>query len=49
VTAGEGPGPWSEWSTDLAAVRPRPSRITEVRLVVEDGQVRLSGLALSPE
>jgi hypothetical protein len=49
VTAGEGPGPWSDWSTDLATVRPRPARITEVRLTVEEGRVRLSGLALAPE
>jgi len=47
VTAGEGPGEWSEWSGDLAALRPRPTRVREVRVAVEGGVVRLDDLALT--
>jgi len=47
VTAGEGPGEWSEWSGDLAALRPRPARVREVRVAVEGGVVRLDDLALT--
>jgi hypothetical protein len=49
VTAGEEPGRWSEWSHDLVRLRPRPARVSEVRLTVDGGQVRLSDLALAPE
>ena len=47
VTAGEGPGEWSDWSGDLAALRPRPARVREVRVAVEGGVVRLDNLALT--
>jgi hypothetical protein len=47
VTAGEGPGAWSAWRHDLLATRPRPARLRGVSLTVEDGQVRLSNLALT--
>ena len=47
VTAGEGPGSWSEWSGDLAALRPRPARVREVRVAVEGGVVRLDDVALT--
>jgi hypothetical protein len=46
VTAGEGPGAWSVWTADLVALRPRPSRATDVKLVVEGG-VRLDNVALT--
>lgn len=45
VSAGEGPGPWSPWSGDLGALRPRPSKLTEVKIVVEGGSVRLDNVA----
>jgi hypothetical protein len=45
VTAGEGPGEWSDWSGDLAGLRPRPARVREVRVAVEGGVVRLHNLA----
>jgi tetratricopeptide (TPR) repeat protein len=47
VTAGEGPGDWSDWSGDLAGLRPRPSRVREIRVAVEGGVVRLDNLALT--
>lgn len=47
VTSGEGPGAWAPWSTDLAALRPRPARVKEVRIVVEGGTVRLDNVALT--
>jgi tetratricopeptide (TPR) repeat protein len=47
VTAGEGPGEWSDWSADLAGLRPRPARVREVRVAVEGGVVRLDNLALT--
>jgi len=48
VTAGEGPGAWSPWSVDLAALRPRAARATEVTIVVAGGAVRLDNVALTP-
>jgi hypothetical protein len=47
VTAGEGPGGWSPWTADVAALRPRPARVKEVRIVVEGGTVRLDNVALT--
>jgi hypothetical protein len=47
VTGGEGPGGWSEWSGDLDGLRPRPSRVREIRVAVEGGVVRLDNLALT--
>lgn len=47
VTAGEAPGSWSSWSGDLAALRPRPTRVTEVKIVVEGGSVRVDNVALT--
>jgi hypothetical protein len=47
VTAGEGPGGWSPWSTDLAALRPRPARFTEIKAVVEGGTARIDNVALT--
>lgn len=47
VTGGEGPGEWSEWSGDLAALRPRPARVREIRVAVDGGVVRLDNLALT--
>lgn len=47
VTGGEGPGDWSHWSADVAGVRPRPSRVKEVRIAIEGGIVRLDNVALS--
>jgi hypothetical protein len=47
VTGGEGPGDWSDWSGDLAALRPRPSRVREIRVAVDGGVVRLDNVALT--
>jgi hypothetical protein len=47
VTGGEGPGEWSEWTSDLAALRPRPARVREIRVAVDGGVVRLDNLALT--
>jgi hypothetical protein len=47
VTGGEGPGEWSSWSGDLAGLRPRPSKVREIRVAVEGGVVRLDNLALT--
>lgn len=47
VTAGEGPGEWSDWSGDLGGLRPRPSRLREIRVAVEGGVVRLDNVALT--
>jgi len=47
VTAGEGPGEWSEWTSDLAALRPRPSRVRQIGVAVDGGVVRLDNLALT--
>lgn len=49
VTAGEGPGGWLPWSADLAALRPKPTRITEIKAVVEGGTARLDNVALTPK
>ena len=48
VTAGEGPGEWSDWTADLAGLRPKPARISEIKAVVEGGTVRLDNVALTP-
>ena len=47
VTGGEGPGEWSDWSSDLSALRPRPSRVREIRVAVDGGVVRLDNVALT--
>jgi len=47
VIGGEQPGAWSPWTADVAALRPRPSRIKEVRIVVDSGTVRLDNVALT--
>ena len=47
VTGGEGPGEWSDWTSDLAALRPRPARVREIRLAVDGGVVRLDNVALT--
>jgi hypothetical protein len=47
VTGGEAPGEWAEWSSDLAALRPRPSRVREIRVAVDGGLVRLDNVALT--
>ena len=49
VSAGESPGPWSGWHTDLPALRPRPARLTHLRLLIEGGTIRLDDVALLAE
>jgi len=46
VSLGEGPGGWSPWQADLGALRPRPARVTDAKVVVEGGTVRLDRLAV---
>lgn len=46
ASLGEGPGGWSPWQADLGALRPRPARVTDVKVVVEGGIVRLDRLAV---
>jgi tetratricopeptide (TPR) repeat protein len=48
VTGGEGPGGWSPWSQDLASLRPKPAKITEIRVNAEGGVVRFDNVAISP-
>ncbi len=48
VTGGEGPGAWSPWTQDLAALRPKPAKITEIRVNAEGGVVRFDNVAISP-
>jgi hypothetical protein len=46
VSLGEGPGGWSPWKGDLGALRPRPVHVTEVKVLVEGGTVRVDNLAV---
>jgi hypothetical protein len=46
VTGGEGPGGWTPWSEDVSGLRPRPARITAIRIVAEGGGVRLDNVTL---
>jgi tetratricopeptide (TPR) repeat protein len=46
VSAGESPGGWDTWQADLATLRPRPARLTELRVQVEGGTVRLDNVAV---
>jgi len=46
VSLGEGPGGWSPWKGDLGAIRPRPARVTDVKVLVEGGTVRVDRLAV---
>ncbi len=47
VTGGEGPGAWTPWSEDVSSLRPRPTRITSIRITAEGGGVRLDNVALN--
>lgn len=49
VSSGEGPGDWSSWSHDLAALRPRPAHLKALTLLVEAGTVRLDDVELGAE
>jgi hypothetical protein len=46
VSLGEGPGAWSTWKSDLGRLRPRPARVTDVKVLVEGGAVRVDNLAV---
>jgi hypothetical protein len=46
VSLGEKPGGWSTWKSDLGRLRPRPSRVTDVKVLVEGGTVRVDNLAV---
>ena len=47
VTAGDPPGAWTPWTADIGGLRPRPSRVKEVRIAVEGGTVLLDNVALT--
>jgi len=47
VTGGEGPGGWTPWSDEVSSLRPRPTRVTAVRITAEGGAVRLDNVALN--
>jgi hypothetical protein len=49
VSNGEGEGGWSAWSHDLAALRPRPARVTGVSVTVTAGTVRLDDVTLAAQ
>jgi hypothetical protein len=46
VTAGEGPGDWFSWGSDLAALRPRPAQLRELHIEALGGTVRLDQVSL---
>jgi hypothetical protein len=46
VSNGEAPGGWSDWSHDLAALRPRPVKLHGLTISVEAGRVRLDDVML---
>jgi hypothetical protein len=46
VSLGEGPGGWSPWKGELGSIRPRTARVTDVKVLVEGGAVRVDGLAV---
>ena len=43
-----GTADWSPWTGDLTSLRPRPARVTGVRVVSESGTVRIDNVALTP-
>jgi hypothetical protein len=47
VTAGDPPGDWTPWTGDLLALRPKASRLKEVRIITEGGTVLLDNVALT--
>jgi hypothetical protein len=47
VTGGEGPGGWTPWSEEVSSLRPRPTRVTAVRISAEGGGVRVDNVALT--
>lgn len=47
VTAGDPPGDWSQWTGDLLGLRPRATRVKEVRIVTEGGTILLDNVALT--
>jgi hypothetical protein len=47
VTAGDSAGDWTPWTGDLLALRPRATRVKEVRIVTEGGTVLLDNVALT--
>jgi hypothetical protein len=47
VTAGDPPGNWTPWTADVLALRPRATRLKEVRIVTEGGTVLLDNVALT--
>jgi hypothetical protein len=47
VTAGDPPGDWTPWTGDMLALRPRATRLKEVRIVTEGGTVLLDNVALT--
>jgi hypothetical protein len=42
------PGDWSPWTTELSALKPAPTKVTEIRIVSVGGTVRIDNVALTP-
>ena len=47
VTAGDPAGDWTPWTGDLLLLRPRATRLKEVRIVTEGATVLLDNVALT--
>jgi hypothetical protein len=47
VTAGDPAGDWTPWTGDLLALRPKASRVKEVRIVTEGATVLLDNVAVT--
>jgi hypothetical protein len=47
VTSGDPAGDWTPWTGDLLALRPKPARLKEVRIISEGGTVLLDNVALT--
>jgi hypothetical protein len=49
VVAGATPGSWTSWSRDVLEIKPRPAKLTEIRIVVDGGAARIDNVALNPQ
>ena len=38
---------WTSWTGDVGALRPRPTKVRDLRLVVDGGVVRLANVAVN--
>ncbi len=47
ITAGDAPGDWTPWTSDLLALRPKAAHVKEIRIIAEGGTVLLDNVALT--